>query len=56
MEWLLKAYPPEHQVTLIWTDGLPEYKTQTRMMALKNLTSEYGKAKYFASLYVPAVE
>jgi uncharacterized protein YabN with tetrapyrrole methylase and pyrophosphatase domain len=55
MDWLLKAYPPEHEVTLIWTDGLPEYKTKARSMALKNLASEYGKAKYFASLYVPAI-
>jgi hypothetical protein len=41
---------------LIWTDGLPEYKTHTRVIALKNLASEYGKAKYFASLYVPPVD
>jgi uncharacterized protein YabN with tetrapyrrole methylase and pyrophosphatase domain len=53
MEWLLRAYPAEHPVTLIWTDGLPDYKTQTREMALKNLVSEYGEAKYFSSLYVP---
>src|SRR5580704_2882083 len=56
MEWLLRVYPSEHEVTLIWTDGLPEYRTQTRVIALKNLASEYGKAKYFASLYVPPVD
>jgi hypothetical protein len=28
MESFLKAYPPEHVVTLLWTDGLPDYKTQ----------------------------
>ncbi|HUN60722.1 MAG TPA: SAM-dependent methyltransferase [Candidatus Sulfotelmatobacter sp.] len=55
MKWLLEAFPPEHPVTLIWTDGLPEYRTQTRRMALKDLAKEYGDAKYFASLYVPAV-
>ena len=55
MEWLLKAYPAGHEVTLIWTDGLPAYTTQTRVMVLKDLASEYGKAKYFASLYVPAL-
>jgi uncharacterized protein YabN with tetrapyrrole methylase and pyrophosphatase domain len=55
MEWLLKAYPAEHAVTLIWTEGLPEYRTETQVMKLKDLAREYGKAKYFASLYVPAI-
>ena len=55
MEWLLKAYPPEHRVTLVWTDGLPEYRTKTQTMELKDLAREYGKAKYFASLFVPPV-
>ena len=55
MEWLLRSYPPEHLVTLIWTDGLPEYKTQTRTIALKNLSTEYGETKFFSSLFVPAV-
>lgn len=54
MEWLLKAYPPDHPVTLIWTDGLPEYKTQVRTLALKNLAKEYGESKFFSSLFVPA--
>jgi hypothetical protein len=53
MEFLLRAYPPEHLVTLLWTDGLPEYKTQVKSMALKDLTREYGEAKLFASSYVP---
>lgn len=55
MKWLLKAFPGEHAVTLIWTDGMPEYRTQTRRMALKDLAREYGESKYFASLYVPAL-
>jgi hypothetical protein len=55
MEWLLKAYPAGHAVTLIWTDGLQEYETKTRVMALKDLASGYGKTKYFASLYVPGL-
>jgi len=54
-QWLLKAYPPDHRVTLIWTDGLPEYRTQNRTMKLKDLVREYGKAKYSASLYVPPI-
>ncbi len=55
MGWLLKAYPPEHQVTLIWTDGLPEYTTHIRTFALKNLSKEYGENKFFSSLFVPAL-
>ena len=55
MNWLLKAFPAEHPVTLIWTEGMPEYRTQTRRIVLKDLSQAYGKSKYFASLYVPAV-
>ena len=53
MEPLLKTNPPEHVVTLLWTDGLPDYNTQAKSMALTDLTQEYGEAKFFASLYVP---
>ena len=53
MEWLLKVYPPDHPVTLIWTDGLPEYRTQSMLVELKDLSRDYGQAKYFASLFVP---
>jgi uncharacterized protein YabN with tetrapyrrole methylase and pyrophosphatase domain len=55
VEFLLKAYPPEYVVTLLGTDGLPDYKTQAKSMALKDLAREYGEAKFFASLYVPPV-
>jgi len=55
MEWLLKAYPPDHPVTLIWTDGLPEYATHIRAFALRNLAKEYGEGKFFSSLFVPAL-
>lgn len=53
VKWLLRAFPPEHPVTLIWTDGMPEYRTRTHRVALKDLAQEYGDSKYFASLYVP---
>lgn len=43
VEFLLKLYPPEHFVTLLWTDGL----------ALKDLIREYGDLKFFTSLYGP---
>ena len=53
VEFLLEAYRPERVVTLLWTNGLPEYKTQAKSMALRDLTREYGEAKIFASLFVP---
>lgn len=56
MHWLLRAFPPDHPVTLIWTEGLPEYKTKTRTVALKDLAREYGRSKFFASLYVPPLQ
>jgi tetrapyrrole methylase family protein/MazG family protein len=54
-EWLLKKYPSEHSVTLIWTAGLPDYTTHTHEFPLRNLSKECGKEKFFASLYVPAL-
>ena len=53
VEFLLKLHPPEHVVTLLWTDGLPEYKTQAKSMVLKDLIREYGDLKFLASLYGP---
>jgi tetrapyrrole methylase family protein/MazG family protein len=53
MKWLLKAYPADHPVTLVWTDGLPAYVTQSEVVALQDLATAYNKARYFASLYVP---
>ena len=53
MKWLLSAYPPSHPVTLVWTDGLPAYVTRSEVVALQDLATAYGEAKYFASLYVP---
>ena len=35
---------PRVDLTL-WTDGLPEYKTQENSMALKDLIREYGDFK-----------
>jgi tetrapyrrole methylase family protein / MazG family protein len=52
-QWLARKYPPDHPVTLVWTDGLPDYNTQSRTFPLKDLVHAYGDGKYFASLYVP---
>jgi tetrapyrrole methylase family protein / MazG family protein len=56
MQYLLKVYNADHPVTLIWTDGLPEYATHSKTFALKDLVREYGEAKFFSSLYVPPIE
>jgi hypothetical protein len=56
MQFLLKAYEPDHPVTLIWTDGLPGYTTHSRTIPLKDLVREYGETKFFSSLYVPPVK
>ena len=54
MEWLLRAYPPDHPVTLIWSDGPPEYGTHVQVCALRDLAKEYGAERFFSSLFVPA--
>jgi tetrapyrrole methylase family protein/MazG family protein len=56
MKYLLKAYNADHPVTLIWTDGLPEYATHSKTFALRYLVREYGDSKFFSSLYVPPAE
>lgn len=53
VKWLLKAYPPDHLVTLIWTMGLPAYDIEHKRVALRDLEREYGAGGYFASLLVP---
>ena len=55
-KFLLDAYPADHRVTLIWTDGLPDYNMQSKVMVLKDLVRDYGDPKFFASIYVPRVE
>jgi len=56
MEWLLRAYPPTHAVTLIWTEGLPRYQTLSNIIVLRDLNRECGPGKFYASLYVPSAE
>ena len=53
MAWLLEKYPPGHAVTLIWTDGMPDYRTESLTIPLEDLAGQYGEGRYFASLYVP---
>lgn len=49
LKFLLEVYPPDHLVTLIWTASLPEYTIHSKALALKNLVSEYGEAKFFSA-------
>lgn len=37
IEWLLKSYPADHLVTLIWTKGLPAYNIEHKSLALGDL-------------------
>jgi uncharacterized protein YabN with tetrapyrrole methylase and pyrophosphatase domain len=53
MEWLLRAFPADHAVTLIWTAGWPDYRTETLKIKLHHLARAYGESMYYASLYVP---
>jgi tetrapyrrole methylase family protein / MazG family protein len=52
-ECLLRAYPPTHAVTLIWTEGLPAYQTLSKIIELRDLDREGGLGEAYASLYIP---
>jgi tetrapyrrole methylase family protein/MazG family protein len=56
MELLLRTYPPTHAATLIWTEGLPDHQTLSKIIELRDLNRECGPGKLWASLYVPSVE
>jgi tetrapyrrole methylase family protein/MazG family protein len=53
IQWLLNAYPPDHEVTLIWTSGLPEHRTRDLRVPLGDLAAAYDCGHLFASLFVP---
>ncbi len=54
--WLLERYPREHPVSLVWTTGMPDYRTQARTFPLSRLPAECASCDFFASLYVPPLE
>ncbi len=56
LEFLRQKFPAGHRVRLIWTDGMPDYQTHSRELALEDLVQEYGEARFFASLFVPSLE
>lgn len=53
VDWLQRRYPADHPVVLIWTSGLPTYKTEHATVPLAELARAYGDGKYYASLFVP---
>jgi len=53
---LLKKFPPEHQVTLIWSSGMPDYNNKQVTMALSDLPRQEGFTKHLATLYVPPIK
>ena len=55
-ESLLKKFPPDHQVTLIWSEGMPDYKNVTRTILLSELEEQTGYMEHLSSLYVPPIK
>ena len=50
---LKKWYPGSHKVSIIWTDGIPNYKTQNLCVCLSDLEKSYKPEMVFSSLYIP---
>jgi tetrapyrrole methylase family protein/MazG family protein len=50
---LLKKFPAQHPVTLVWCEGLPGYTTRLRTFPLSNLPEQKGFLPLLATLYVP---
>ncbi len=55
-DWLLARYPPDHQVSLVWTEGMPDYETQSRALLLQDFVQYFSQATYLTSLYVPPIQ
>lgn len=52
---LLEKFPPDHLVTLVWSEGMPDYNNRTRTFALGELADQSGFDRHLASLYVPPI-
>lgn len=52
---LLKKFPPDHPVTLVWSTEMPEYKNVKRTFTLEELPQQAGFVKHLATLYVPPI-
>ncbi len=53
---LLKKFPPHHQVTLIWSEGMPDYKNVKRTFPLAELKEQTGYIEHLSTLYVPPIK
>ncbi len=53
---LLKKFPPDHSVTLIWSSGMPDYVNTQRTFPLAELPEQSGFTKILATLYVPPIQ
>jgi len=56
VDWLLPVYGSDHEVTVIWTTGLPAYETAAATFRLADLAQSWGEDRYFATLFVPPLE
>jgi tetrapyrrole methylase family protein/MazG family protein len=56
MNSLIKKFPPDHEVTLIWSTGLPDYRNEKRSFPLADLDKQSGFVRSLASLYVPPIK
>ena len=54
-ECLLKEFPHDHLVTLIWP-VLPDYRIESKTIALGDLANQLTDKQFLASLYVPPRE
>jgi len=52
---LLRHYPPDHQVTLVWSVGLPSYQNLRRSVYLGDLENQDNFVKTLATILVPAL-
>lgn len=55
MVWLLRHYPADHAVSLVWTTGLPGYENHVKIVPLAGLARADTPDRTYLSLYVPAL-
>lgn len=53
---LLRKFPPDHKVTLVWSTGMPDYETLKLTLDLIDLPKQSGYVLFLATLYVPAIK
>jgi tetrapyrrole methylase family protein / MazG family protein len=56
MAALLRKFPADHPVTLLWSTGMPDYESRTRTFPLGELVAQADFERHLASLYVPPIK